>query len=254
MEISKTKKKGVPMAAYLCTEGWHLELELRDGSQDSQDGFITFLERIIEKARSLTSRKILMRLYSAHDTLDTRVALAGQKNVSYIIKVMRAVERTVDRRGQRFLMPEIEIDGWWTMLDLPEKGVIGLYEDHVTSEQFHSKIKSDMDIERLPSGKFATNVLILTLAGPAYNILCAIAQLGLVSGETPVRHAAKRRRIKTVMLGLMYLAARLVKTGRRVKLVFSVVVPLLLLSGPSTRALLADDGAYRGLLHAEYLV
>jgi len=282
MDNSKTRKEGVsriyngkdgyaPMAAYLGKEGWCLELELREGSQHSQDGFIAFLDRIIEKAWGLTSRKILVRLDSAHDALDTRVALAGKRNVSYIIKwnprredrlewaarifkegkvttprdgkrvslltvyiqqvhkgktyrfkrIMRAVERTVDRRGQRLIVPEVEVEGWWTTLDLPEKEVIGLYADRGTSEQFHSEIKSDMDMERLPSGKFATNALILTLGGLAYNILRAIGQLGLVSGETPVRHLAKRRRIKTVMQELMYLAARLVRTGRRLKLVFS---------------------------------
>lgn len=282
MDNSKTKKEGVsriyngqdgyaPIGAYLGREGWCLELELREGSQHSQCEFIPFLRRVLEKARSLTSRKILARFDSAHDALDTRVALAGQRNVSYIIKwnprkedrrewaakifeegevtsprsgkkvgllvvhirqvhegkiyhfkrVMRAVERTVDRCGQLLLAPEIEIEGWWTSLDLPVKDVIRLYEDHGTSEQFHSEIKSDMDLERLPSGKFATNALILTLGGLCYNILRAIGQLGLVDGQSPVRHAAKRRRIKTVIQELMYLAGRLVKTGRRVKLVFS---------------------------------
>ncbi len=282
MDNSKTKKEGVsriynggdgyaPIAAYLGTEGWCLELELRNGSQHSQEGFIPFIERVIEKARSLSSRKLLVRLDSAHDALDTRVTLAGKRNVGYIIKwnprredqvewaerifnegalttprdgkrvglltvhirqvhegktymfkrAMRVVERTIDRRGQRLLTPEIETEGWWTTLDLPEKDVIGLYEGRGTSEQFHAEIKSDMDMERLPSGKFATNALILTLGGLAYNILRAIGQLGLVSGQTPVRHIAKRRRIKTVMQELMYLAARLVRTGRRLKLVFS---------------------------------
>jgi hypothetical protein len=282
MDNSKTKKEGVsriyngrdgyaPIAAYLGTEGWCLELELRKGSQHSQEGFIPFIKRVIEKARSLTSRKLLVRLDSAHDALDTRAALAGQKNVSYIIKwnprredriewakrifdegevvtpregkkvglltvhvrqvhegktyqfkrVMRAVERTIDRSGQRFLAPEIEIEGWWTTLDLPMKQVIGLYKDHGTSEQFHSEIKTDLDMERLPSGKFATNALVLTLGGLSYNILRFIGQIGLIDGNTPIRHAAKRRRIKTVMQELMYLAARLVKTGRRLKLIFS---------------------------------
>lgn len=282
MDNSKTKKEGVsriyngrdgyaPIAAYLGREGWCLELELREGSQHSQCEFIPFLKRVIEKARSLTSRKLLVRLDSAHDALDTRVALSGQRTVSYIVKwnprkedqrewaerifdegevvtpragkrvglftvyirqihegrtyqfkrVMRAVERTIDRLGQRLLVPEIEIEGWWTNLDLPMKKVIGLYEDHGTSEQFHSEIKSDLDMERLPSGKFATNALILTLGGLSYNILRFIGQIGLVDGRTPVRHPAKRRRIKTVMQELMYLAARLVKTGRRLKLVFS---------------------------------
>ena len=97
MDNSKTKKEGVsriyngrdgfaPMAAYLGREGWCLELELREGSQHSQEGFIPFIKRVIEKARSLTSRKLLVRLDSAHDALDSRVALAGHRNVSYIIK------------------------------------------------------------------------------------------------------------------------------------------------------------------------
>lgn len=282
MDNSKTKKEGVsriyngqdgyaPMAAYLGREGWCLELELREGKQHSQCEFIPLLNRVLEKARSLTSRKLLVRLDSAHDALETRLAMAGQNKISYILKwnprredlkewarrifeqgkvttprpgkrvglltvrigqihegktyrfkrVMRAVERTIDRHGQILLMPEIEVEGWWTTLDLPEEQVIGLYEDHGTSEQFHSEIKSDMDVERLPSGKFATNALILTLAGLVYNILRAMGQLALVDGKSPVRHPAKRRRIKTVMQELIYLAARLVKTGRRLKLIFS---------------------------------
>jgi hypothetical protein len=136
-------------------------------------------------------------------------------------RVMRVVEPSIDRRGQHLVTPEIEVEGWWSTLDLPEKDVIRLYEGRGTSEQYHSEIKSDMDMERLPSGKFATNALVLTLGGLVYNILRAIGQLELVSGETPVRHAAKRRRRKTVIQELMYLAARLVRTGRRLKLVFS---------------------------------
>jgi len=79
--------------------------------------------------------------------------------------------------------------------------VIRLYEDHATSEQFHSEIKSYMDMERLPSGKFATNALILTLAGLAHNILRFIGQLGLVGDRSPLRHPAKRRCIKAVITG-----------------------------------------------------
>ena len=42
--------------------------------------------------------------------------------------------------------------------------MIALYRDHATSEQFHSEFKTDLDIERLPSGKFATNALVMILA------------------------------------------------------------------------------------------
>ena len=92
---------------------------------------------------------------------------------------------------------------------------------HGTSEQFHSEFKTDLDIERLPSGKFATNVLVLSMAAFAYNILRFIGQLGLLGDRTPVRHAAKRRRIKTVIQELIYLAARMIESGRRLKLRFS---------------------------------
>ena len=55
-------------------------------------------------------------------------------------------------------------EGWWTSLYLPEE-IIKLYNDHDTSEQLHSEFKTDMDLERLPSGKFDTNALVMALAG-----------------------------------------------------------------------------------------
>lgn len=51
-------------------------------------------------------------------------------------RVMRVVERTTDRKGQLLLVPEIELEGWWSNLDLSENQIIRLYEDHGTSEQF----------------------------------------------------------------------------------------------------------------------
>ena len=43
-----------------------------------------------------------------------------------------------------------------------------------------------MDLERLPTGKFATNALILELGMIAYNILRMIGQ-GTIGGRGPVR-------------------------------------------------------------------
>ena len=77
----------------------------------------------------------------------------GQKFSSRL--VVRVTERTIDRRGQRLLNPDIKVEGWWTSLYLPEQEIIGLYNDHGTSEQFHSEFKTDLDLERLPSGKFS---------------------------------------------------------------------------------------------------
>jgi hypothetical protein len=62
----------------------------------------------------------------------------------------------VSKKGQRLLVPAIEIEGGWTRLTEPMADVIELYKHHGTQEQFHSEIKTDLDLERLPSGKFTT--------------------------------------------------------------------------------------------------
>ena len=137
-----------------------------------------------------------------------------------VTRVMRVVERTIDKKGQLLLSPEIELEGWWTSLSCSEQEVIQLYADHGTSEQFHSEFKTDLDIERLPSGKFATNALVLGTSMLAYNILRWIGQNGLLGPDSPKRNKAKRRRIKTVMQELMYVAARVIKTSHYIKLSF----------------------------------
>ncbi len=143
-------------------------------------------------------------------------------------RVMQVTERTIDKHGQGLLFPEVKIEGWWTSLSeaaFNDEAIIALYCDHATSEQFHSEFKTDLDLERLPSGKFATNDLIMSLSALSYNILRWIGLIGLVGETSPVRHRAKRRRLKTVMQELMYLAARLIRTGRRLKLKFSRCCP-----------------------------
>jgi hypothetical protein len=46
------------------------------------------------------------------------------------------------------------------------------------------------------------------------NILRLIGQRGLLGDDGPVRHPAKRRRLKTVIQELIYRAGRLIATGR----------------------------------------
>ena len=143
-------------------------------------------------------------------------------------RVVRVIERTIDKHGVRLLVPDIEIEGWWTSLgecECSDERIIALYCDHATSEQFHSEFKTDLDIERLPSGKFATNDLVLACAVLAYNILRWIGLEGLTGPGSPIRHAAKRRRLRTVMQELMYVAARVVESGRRMALKFSSHCP-----------------------------
>jgi hypothetical protein len=98
--------------------------------------------------------------------------------------------------------------------------VIELYKGHALCEQYHSELKSDMDLERLPSGKFATNTLVMHCAGLAYNILRAVGQVGLMTGKQR-RRAKQRRRLKTVIQDLVYFAGRFIRHAHTLTLRFS---------------------------------
>ena len=152
--------------------------------------------------------------------------------------MMRVIERSIDNQGQWLLIPEPEVEGWWTSLELADDLIIALYRDHATSEQFHSdkfagsefgqpqatrrgraregadQFKTDLDLERLPSGKFDTNTGIMALGGFVYNILRWIGLEGLIGQHAPLRHPAKRRRLRTVMQELVYLAGKFYARGR----------------------------------------
>ena len=95
------------------------------------------------------------------------------------------IERTIDKHGQYLFPADIEVNTWWTNLGQSDDDVIRLYHEHGESEQYHSEIKTDMDVERFPSGKFDTNELVLELTVLAYNILRVIGQKSLKSSSAP---------------------------------------------------------------------
>jgi hypothetical protein len=132
-------------------------------------------------------------------------------------RVYRLTERTIDKHGNPLLLPDYLLEGWTTTLPqhFTPAQIIELYCDHGTHEQFHSEFKTDMDLERLPSGKFDTNFLVCALAAVAMNILRLIGQSSLTGQDAPIRHKAKRRRIKTVLQELMFKAGRMIKHAGR---------------------------------------
>ncbi|MFA6104898.1 MAG: IS1380 family transposase [Victivallaceae bacterium] len=76
--------------------------------------------------------------------------LASVENVPMFI-AFEVPERLTDAKtGERFLIPELEVATWWTNLTEDAATCINLYHNHATSEQFHSELKTDMDIEMLP--------------------------------------------------------------------------------------------------------
>ncbi len=82
-------------------------------------------------------------------------------------RIFRLTERSILANSQRLLLPEMTPEGWDTILpdSLDAQAVIALYADHGTHEPFHAETKTDLDLERLPSGKFAANDLVLTHGG-----------------------------------------------------------------------------------------
>ncbi len=266
-----------PLAAYLGSYGFCLELALRPGVQHSTRETDFNLERVIPLAQRLSAAgpkaPILARLDSGFDSVALMRSIescnqAGQPQVDWLIKwnprsvdraallarldaepdtrwhkpragkrvtvweeaikvegvsrplrrVLRLIERDVDRSGQQLIVPELELEGWTTSLlegQFSADKIMALYADHGTHEQFHSEFKTDLDLERLPSGKFDTNYLVCQLAALAMNILRLMGQRGLLGPDAPVRHPAKRRRIKTVMQELIYRAGRVIEHGRR---------------------------------------
>jgi hypothetical protein len=239
MDNRKTKKEGVswtyqgvdgyhPIIAYVGTEGYMLDCELRPGSQHCQNGTAAFIEGAIQQLKDIKAGgRMLFRLDSGNDSFDTLKAATAAKTHYCIIKrnkrlesdekwletarrqgkriearkgkktwigrigthpsrkeetledvsiVYEVTERKTDARGNRLLFPEIEVNSWWTNLGCEAEKVIELYHGHATSEQFHAELKSDMGVERLPSGKMAVNKIVLAVTMNAFNTLRVLGQ------------------------------------------------------------------------------
>lgn len=278
MDNSKSNKEGVsrtykgydgyaPMMAYIGTEGYAINFELREGKQHCQNGTVAFLQETLRLCKKITEKPLLIRLDSGNDSIDN-VAVLIEEGCYFIIKrnlrreskdewfdmakqyckdisnprdgktvyigsdwktvvskqfnkefTLRAgyeiTERTIDKTGQIFLVPNIEVETWWTNLGESDREIIALYHAHGECEQFHSEIKSDMDLKRLPSGKFATNALVLELGMIAYNILRMIGQ-GTIGGRAPhQKREVKRRRLRTVIGNMIMMASHVTSHARQ---------------------------------------
>ena len=130
-----------------------------------------------------------------------------------------ATERTTTASGQILLEPEYEIESYYASMDAETATVFEiqqLYHEHGTSEQFHSELKTDLDLERLPSGKFATNSIVLALGTFKYNMLRIIGQESLKKDDCPpTKHKIARRRVRTVIDRYISLAVKMVCHARR---------------------------------------
>ncbi|MCG5549280.1 IS1380 family transposase [Halorhodospira halochloris] len=173
------------------------------------------VSEIIDKAHSRTDQIwCVMREGKRMTLVEDNVTKGGQE----LRRVSRVIERTIEPNGQRHIVPTYEVEVFLTTLDavqVPSSRVVRLYEDHGTHEQFHSEIKSDLDLERPPSRRFRTNEAVLALAAVAYNLLRLIGQNALIGDDAPMRHPAKRRRLRTVIQEIINVAAVLISHARQ---------------------------------------
>ena len=139
----------------------------------------------------------------------SHIKVAGREDLAPVFATFEVTERTIDKHGQKLLIPDVEVNTFWTTLPVEAQTLIGLYHSHGTSEQYHSELKSDLDFERLASGKFATNSLLLLLVMLAFNALRILGQSALkMKDALPRRFKVQRRRLRSVMQDLIYIACK----------------------------------------------
>ena len=137
---------------------------------------------------------------------------SGREELAPIFASFEVIERTIDKYGEYLLIPDIEVNTFWTNLSDAAETVIRLYHNHGTREQYHSELKTDLGIERLASGKFKTNALLLQVAMLLFNCLRIIGQSSLkMTKLLPRKLKVMRRRLKSVMQDLIYIACKRVR-------------------------------------------
>ena len=146
---------------------------------------------------------------------------SGEEKVIRNRIVYEMTERTSTPDGQLLLVPDVDINMFWTNLGDSDEDIIALYHAHGECEQFHSEIKSDMGVERLPSGKFDTNELVLELTVLAYNILRMIVQEAVRQGNAPAKRIVSRKRVRTVIQNLIHFAGHVTQHARQLLLSIS---------------------------------
>lgn len=138
----------------------------------------------------------------------------NDKEIYIYTEVRKVLE---EKNGQLLLIPDYELESYSTSLN--EKSVEDIkeiYHQHGICEQFHSELKTDMGVERMPSGKFQTNDTILHIAMMTFNILRMIGQNTLMNFLSPREkaHMIKRKRLSKVIKDIVMIAAKYVRHAR----------------------------------------
>jgi hypothetical protein len=132
----------------------------------------------------------------------------------FIPLTLVVIEKTMEKNGQLCLEPVYHVEAFWNSLNLDPDKVLELYHNHGTMEQYHSEFKSDLDLERLPSGKFSSNYAIMLAGMLAFNLLRITGNELLGTQQVPGKRG-KRLRLRTVILNVMYMAGQYIEHARQ---------------------------------------
>jgi len=195
---------------------WVDDVALMTARQEAKDAFITRHNLRKESPEVLIA--LARQEGKPHSPRPGKTVYIGstireRKGIGPVRLVYEVTERT-SKKGQALLLPEHKVfSGWTNLVKVSDADILRLYRDRGTCEQYFAEIKSELDLERLPSGKFSVNELYFGLGALVTNMLRVMGEALLDTGIIGLKKAT-RRRLRTIMQGMMYLCGRLVSHAR----------------------------------------
>ena len=178
---------------------------------ETKDEWLKLVQECCQDVRNPREGKTV---YIGSSWKDVEYVTDGGESKTICMRIVyEVIERSIDKHGQILMETDVEVNTFWTNLGWSDDEIIASYHAHGECEQYHSEIKTDMDVERLPSGKFETNELVLELTIIAYNLLRMIGQESL-KHKPDQKKRVKRRRIRTVIGNMILLASHVTTHAR----------------------------------------
>ena len=178
---------------------------------ETKDEWLKLVQECCQDVRNPREGKTV---YIGSSWKDVEYVTDGGESKTICMRIVyEVIERSIDKHGQILMETDVEVNTFWTNLGWSDDEIIASYHAHGECEQYHSEIKTDMDVERLPSGKFETNELVLELTIIAFNLLRMIGQESL-KHKPDQKKRVKRRRIRTVIGNMILLASHVTTHAR----------------------------------------
>ena len=239
MDNSKTFKEGVsytykgfvgyaPMMAYIGTEGFLVNTELREGSQHCQNHTPEFLRQTLELSHKLTDKQLLIRLDSGNDAAENMGILIedgswfivkrnmrrGETKQEWLDKVKKCCKDVRHPREGK----TVYIGSSWKDVDYKDSEG---NDKSITLRIVYEIIERTMDRDGqfLLEPDIECNTIWTNLGWTDDEVIAGYHAHGECEQyHSEIKHPIKRRRIRTVISNLIQIAGHLTMHGRRVVL------------------------------------